>query len=68
MNERDDLHCDADAANKVWSDLRAAFARSGHSIDRCKGGGYRIARGQWSVDVPSLADVARFADRAGISL
>ncbi len=58
-----------DVVRKAWSTLRALFALAGYSIDRLSHErGFRIARGQWSVDLPDMQSVEDFAERAGIQL
>ena len=57
----------ADADRKFWASIQAAFALKGYALDRIVGGnGFRIALGQWSIDVPAMTDVMEFAERAGI--
>lgn len=53
-----------DDRRKATATVFARLALAGYSCCRIRGAGYQVSRGAgWSIDLPSLEEVAAFAER-----
>ena len=64
MSEPEELRL----ARKQLATATAVFAIAGYSLLRRLGGGFRIERGAWSVDLDDWASVYQFARGIGVVL